>query len=258
MLKKVVKSIAPPAAVSISRKLLGKRDEPVGTAGSLADSLEHEIEVVDFWSNTSLYALQVIQQHGDLRNMKLLSIGNRMANLADYLAVFGTIYHSTLLNTLVPDSSLLSSGTLKILKEDFFALPEMDVDCVISQAAIHCLNDTRYGNEGNLSGWERPYQAGAKLRQILGGKSVPVVVSIAAHKTESLIDDNARLAHDKFVRSFTDVGFSLKDYFFDYLCYGMPARREYLEAEYRRSKELPDDAVAPNEYHYAIGNYYFL
>jgi hypothetical protein len=253
MLKKVVKSITPSLVVDVGRKIIGKGSEPAGTVGALADSLKHEIEVIDFWSNTSLYALEVIQRHGDLKKMKLLSIGNRMANLADYLAVFGSIYHNTLLKTLLPDSS----GKLEILKEDFFELPELEVDCVISQAAIHCLNDTRYGNEGNSTGWGRPYQAGAKLRQILGNRNVPVVVSIAVHRTESLIDDNARLAHDKFVISFTQAGFKLEDYFFDYLCYGMPARAEYLETKYRRSRVLPDDSEAPNEYNYVIGNYYF-
>lgn len=258
MLKKVVKSIAPPLVMDMGRKILGKQEQPAGTVGALADSLEHEIEVIDFWSNTSLYALEMIQRHGELKNMKLLSIGNRMAHLADYLAIFDYIYHNTLLKILVPDSSCLSSGKLEVLQGDFFDLPELDVDCVISQAAIHCLNDTRYGNEGNSTGWGRPYQAAGKLKQIIGKKCVPVVVSIATHETESLIDDNARLAHEKFVRSFTDAGFSLEDHFFDYLCYGMPARTEYLDPKYRRSRDLPGDKEAPNEYNYVIGNYYFL
>jgi len=258
MLKKVVKSITPPLVVDMGRKIIGRQLEPAGTVGALADSLEHEIEVIDFWSNTSLYALEVIQKHGPLQNMKLLSIGNRMASLADYLAVFGKTYHNTLLKTLVPDGSLLSSGRVEILQADFFELGPLDIDCVISQAAIHCLNDTRYGNEGDNTGWARPYQAGAKFREIVGTRRIPVVISIATHETESLIDDNARLQHDKFVRSFTEVGFSLEDYFFDYLCYGMPARPEYLDAKYRRSKQLPNSNEAPNEYNYVIGNYYFL
>jgi hypothetical protein len=259
MLKNVVKKVTPPFVVDMGRKILGKETVPSGTVGALADSLEHQVEFVDFWSNTSLYALEVIQSHGRLSDMQLLSIGNRMSHVADYVALFRSIYHSTLLNTVVPDASRFSTPRqLQILKGDFFELPSLDVDCVISQAAIHCLNDTRYGNEGNSNGWQRPYQAAGKLRQIIGKKTVPVIVSIAAHRTESFIDDNARLAHDKFVESFVAAGFSLQDHFFDYLCYGMPARPEYLESPYRRSKTLPNDQEAPNEYHYVIGNYYFL
>jgi len=258
MLKKVVKSLTPPLVMALGRKVLRSQNGPAGTIGALADQLEHEVEFIDFWSNTSLFALEAIQGHGPLKDMSLLSIGNRMSNLADYVALFDTVYHSTLLNTLMPDALDGSPRRLKILKNDFFDLPPLEVDCVISQAALHCLNDTRYGNEGSTSGWQRPYQAAAKLRQIIGNKSIPVVVSIAAHRQESLIDDNARLAHDKFVESFLTAGFSLKDYFFDYLCYGMPARIEYMDARYRRAKELPADKEAASEYNYVIGNYYFL
>jgi hypothetical protein len=258
MLRNVVKSMTPPLVLALGRKILGSRNGPAGSIGTLADQLEHEVELIDLWANTSLFALEVIQHHGPLKDMRLLSIGNRMTHLADYVALFDTVYHNTLLNTLMPDTLDGSPRELKILKDDFFDLPPLEVDCVISQAALHCLNDTRYGNEGSASGWQRPYQAAAKLREIIGSKSIPVVVSIATHRQESLIDDNARLAHDKFVQSFVTAGFSLQDYFFDYLCYGMPARVEYMDARYRRAKELPTDKQAASEYNYVIGNYYFL
>ena len=80
----------------------------------------------------------------------------------------------------------------------------------------------------------------------------------AVHRNESLIDDNARLEHEHFVQSFLKAGFSLQEYFFDYLCYGMPQRTEYLDVRYRRAKELPTEEQAASEYNYVIGNYYFL
>jgi len=200
----------------------------------------------------------VIQQHGPLHEKRLLSLGNRMSHLADYLALFGTVYHSTWLKTYFPVPSGENSGNIVLLERDFFELDPIDLDCVISQASIHCLNDSRYGNTGTGPGWQRPYQAAAKLRHIIGDRAIPVVVSIAVHRTESLIDDNARLAHEKFVQSFLDAGFSLQQYFFDYLCYGMPQRTEYLDVKYRRSRDLPTEAQAPSEYNYVIGNYYFL
>jgi len=145
-----------------------------------------------------------------------------------------------------------------LLEQDFFELTPLPLDCVISQAAIHCLNDSRYGNQADKAGWQRPYQAAKKLREIIGERSIPVVVSIAVHRTESMIDDNARLSHDKFVESFVGAGFSLREHFFDYCCYGMPQRVEYLEERYRRATELPTDEQAPSEYNYVIGNYYFV
>jgi len=253
MLKKVLKSISPPICVDLFRLAF-----PLKAGDSQATVNLIDKEVIDFWANTSLFALEVIQRHGPLNEMSLLSLGNRMAHLADYVAVFGKVYHSTLLKTMFPVSRNGSEGNLTVLKGDFFELRSLDIDCVISQGSIHCLNDSRYGNEASKAGWQRPYQAAQKLREIIGDRSIPVVVSIAVHQTESWIDDNARLSHDKFVASFLSAGFSLREHFFDYYCYGMPQLPEYLEPHYRRSKELPTTEQAPSEYNYVIGNYYFV
>jgi len=254
MLKKVLKSISPPICVDLFRLAFPVKvsDSQPGVV-NLIDK-----EVIDFWANTSLFALEVIQGHGPLKEMSLLSLGNRMAHLADYVAVFGKVYHSTLLKTMFPVSLNGSEGNLALLKRDFFELDSLDIDCVISQGSIHCLNDSRYGNEASKAGWQRPYQAAQKLREIIGERSIPVVVSIAVHQTECWIDDNVRLSHDKFVASFLSAGFSLREHFFDYYCYGMPQLPEYLEPHYRRSKELPTREQAPSEYNYVIGNYYFV
>ena len=254
MLKKVLKSISPPICVDLFRLAFPlKVSDSQTPAANLIDK-----EVVDFWGNTSLFALEVIQRHGPLNEMSLLSLGNRMAHLADYVAVFGKVYHSTLLKTMFPVSLNSVEENPAVLEGDFFQLRPLDVDCVISQGSIHCLNDSRYGNEASKAGWQRPYQAAQKLREIIGAGSIPVVVSIAVHRTESWIDDNARLSHDKFVASFLSAGFTLREHFFDYYCYGMPQLPEYLEPHYRRSKELPTTEQAPSEYNYVIGNYYFV
>lgn len=261
MLKKVVKSITPPIVMEMARWALGRQGRGSKTSRMPDADLigdENSLEFIDFWGNTSLFALEVAQRHAPLKQMRLLSIGNRMAHVADYIGLFRTVYHSTTLKTAFPVSADNSPSELVLLEEDFFDLPSMNVDCIISQAAIHCLNDSRYGNLGTAAGWQRPYQAAAKLRQIIGERSIPVVVSIAVHRTEALIDDNARLAHEKFVQSFLDAGFSLQEFFFDYLCFGMPQLTKYLDVRYRRAKDLPTEEQAPSEYNYVIGNYYFL
>ena len=89
------------------------------------------------------------------------------------VAVFGKVYHSTLLRTMFPVAGDGLGNNLAVLKGDFFQLSRLDVDCVISQGSIHCLNDSRYGNEASKVGWQRPYQAAGKLREIIGERSVP-------------------------------------------------------------------------------------
>lgn len=259
MIKTVVKLIAPPLLLDLTRSVFRKHQRPPREVGSIAaNDLEDKLEFIDFWSNTSLFALEVLQKHGPLKQMRLLSLGARMANLADYIGLFGTVYHNTTLKTVFPVALDRSPSQLILLRGDFFDLPAMDVDCIISQATIHCLNDSRYGNQATRIARQRPYQAAAKLRQIIGERSIPVVVSIAVHRTEALIDDNARLAHEKFVQSFLSAGFSLQEYFFDYFCFGMPQLTQYLDVRYRRAKDLPTDEQASSEYNYVIGNYYFL
>ncbi len=258
MLKKVLKSISPPIFVDLARSTFPRRATNAETAADGDTIDEKKIEFIDFYGNTSLFALEVMQRHGKLKEMRLFSLGNRVAHMVDYVAVFGTVYHSTLLKTFFPTPTTGPSRNLVLLEKDFFELTPLPLDCVISQASIHCLNDSRYGNQADKAGWRRPYQAARKLREIIGERSIPVVVSIAVHRTESFIDDNARLSHDKFLECFRGAGFSLQEHFFDYCCYGMPQRTEYLETRYRRATELPTDEQAPSEYNYVIGNYYFV
>ena len=139
---------------------------------------------------------------------------------------------------------------------DLFELGAMDVDCVISHAAIHCMNDSRYGNSADPRGWHKPYQAAAKIRQIVGDQPTPTIVSISVNREEGFFDNNTHLSHDKFIRSFEAAGFSLQEYFFDYLCGGIPQAPQYMEHEFRRSKNLPQPGNSPKTW--VVGNYYFL
>lgn len=250
MIKTVIKSITPPVLMNLARNMRGQASHEA-PQGPDSENLEY----VDFYGNTSMFALETLQRLGQLKDMSLFSLGNKMAHLGDYLALFGTVYHNTTMRTELPVNAQ-GASKLVLLREDFFSLGPLDIDCVISHAAIHCLNDTRYANTGSTLGWQRPYQAAAKLREIIGTKTVPVIVSIATHHEESFIDNNARLGHQKFLDSFSQSGFTLKEHFFDYLCYGLPYRQEYLSPQYRRASTLPD-GEAPGPYHYVIGNYYF-
>jgi hypothetical protein len=220
----------------------------------MLESKDPTFEFVNYYGNTSLFALSVLRNRGRLEDMRLLSIGSLMPHLADYLALFHTVQHNTMTETRLPLSAELCPAKLTLHRRDFFELPSLEIDCVISHAAIHCFNDTRYGNASTEAGWRKPYQAAAKIAEI-AGRNVPAIVSIAVHESEGFFDNNSHLGHEKFVRSFQDAGYTLKDHFFDYVCGGIAQQPEYLETRYRRSKQLPPTPASPREW--VVGNYFF-
>jgi hypothetical protein len=222
--------------------------------GPMLTSTDPTLEFINYYGNTSLFALDVLRKQGRLDQMKLLSIGCLMPHLADYLGLFQSVHHNTLVTTRLPMPPGLFPAKFVEHRMDFFGLPALNIDCVISHAAIHCFNDTRYGN-ARSSDWQKPYLAAGKLREIAGPKRLPVIVSIAVNREEGFFDNNVHLAHGKFVASFERAGFMLREYFFDYVCGGTSFRPEYLEYGYRRSKHLPSQVESPQQW--VVGNYFF-
>jgi hypothetical protein len=221
----------------------------------MLESIDPTFEFVNYYGNTSLFALDVLRRHGRLSDLKLLSVACLMPHLANYLAVFDTVHHNSMTDTRLPVPADQTPAKLVLHRQDLFDLPRLEVDCVISHAALHCLNDTRYGNANSAAGWAKPYRAAAKLREV-AGRPVPAVVSVAVHRDEGFFDNNAHLGHAAFVRSFEAAGFALRDHFFDYVCGGIAQRPEYLDPAYRRSKDLPP-APPANPREWVVGNYYF-
>jgi len=225
----------------------------------MLESDDPKFEFINYDGNTSIYALDILRRHGQLEKMKLFSIAGRMPHFADYLAIFNKVHHVTMVDTCLPFGIEQSPAKLVIHRQDFFTLDPLDVDCVISHAAIHCFNDTRYGNVNTPEGFQKPYQVPVKLRQIVGDKKVPAIVSIAVNREEGFFDNNVHLAHDKFVAAFGKAGFALRDYFFDYVCGGgIPHKNEYFQTEYRRSKTFPPPSDSPKAAReWVVGVYYF-
>lgn len=220
----------------------------------MLESNDPTFEFVNYYGNTSLFALAAFRQLGPLADLRLLSVGSLMPHLADYLGLFRAVHHNTMTETKLPLPAEECPAELSLHRQDLFTLGRLDVDCVVSHAALHCMNDTRYGNARSDAGQAKPYRAAAKLREI-AGRVVPTVVSVAVHREEGLYDNNAHLSHDAFVRSFEEAGFTLRDHFFDYVCGGIPQRPEYLETVYRRSRVLP--AVPSSTREWVVGNYHF-
>lgn len=220
----------------------------------MLESNDPKFEFINYYGNTSLFALDVLRRHGALSDMKLLSIASRMPHLADYLALFHTVHHNTMTDTRLPLPPERCPARLVMHQKDLFDLEPLDIDCVISHAAIHCLNDSRYGNAPTDTGRRKPYRAAWKIRQIVGTKPTPVIVSISVNRDEGFFDNNTHLSHDRFIQSFTEAGFVLQEHFFDYLCGGITQQPQYMEWAYRRSKAFPESESAKT---WVVGNYYF-
>jgi hypothetical protein len=222
----------------------------------MLESNDPKFEFINYYGNTNLFALNILRKHGNIAEMNLLSIACRMPHLADFLALFRAVHHSSMADVRLASPPEDNAAKFHLHIGDFFELEPLEVDCVISHAAIHCFNDTRYGNVNQPQGWQKPYRAPAKLREIVGEKRIPVIVSIAVNRNEGFYDDNAHLSHDKFVAAFAASGFALRDYYFDYVCGGFPQQPQYLNYEYRRSKTLPETCESPR--HAVVGSYYFF
>ena len=224
--------------------------------GTLA-STDPKLEFASYYANTSLFALDVLRRHGQLNRMSLLSVACHMPHLADYLALFDTVHHNSVVETRLPVPAELCPATFVEHRCDFFDLPdELHIDAVISHAAFHCFNDSRYGNGATAEGWAKPYEVPAKLRRMFGGRRVPVVFSVSVHRQEVRYDGNSVLGHDKLVAAFEGAGFRLAEHFFDHLCGGYAFTPAVLGPELRRSKVLPETASWPGEW--VAGNYYFV
>jgi hypothetical protein len=226
----------------------------------MLESNDPKFEFINYYGNTSIFALDILRRHGDLGKMNLLSIAGRMPHFADYLAIFNTVHHVTMVNTSLPFRIDQSPAKLVMHRQDFFSLEPLDVDCVISHAAIHCFNDTRYGNTSTQEGFQKPYHVPRKLRQIVGNRRIPAIISIAVNKEEGFFDNNVHLSHDKFIAAFAGAGWEMQDYFFDYVCGGgIPHKDEYFKPEYRRSKKFPEPSNTPKApMEWVVGVYYFL
>jgi hypothetical protein len=251
----LLKQLIPPILLQIIKRII--RGKPPVVPKTLFSILaDAKNEYVDYYGNTSLFALETFRKFGSYEKMNLLSLGTRMAHLIDYIAVFKHVYHNSMVPINLPVVFDERRSNFSVLKRDFFDLSPLQVDCVISQATIHCLNDTRYQNASSLESREKPYQVAARLKEIIGNRKIPIIISIAVHNNEDLSDGNAHLGHSKFVESFARAGFSLEECFFDFLCNGIPLKMEYFEPRYRRADVLPIDAAKSHEY--VIGNYLFL
>jgi hypothetical protein len=200
------------------------------------------------------YALHRLTDHGRLSEMKLVCCTARMYHLADYAALFGTVYHSSMHETHWPPSG---RGDSISYVGDLFDLEPLPVDCIISHATMHCLSDTRYGNETQTdkSPMVRPYLFPAQLRRMVGDRSLPTFVTVAVNHDERDWENNRWLSHEGVLKCFGASGSNLQDYYFDYLTGGCTNPDRFRADAYRQAKDLPPPSLEGVDY--VMGTYYF-
>lgn len=258
LLSRPMKICLPPLLYSQIKRLFQVEQVLVDGKRKLqvASESDYNLEFIDYYGNTSLFALDCLKDFGPLNELRLLSIGCRMAHLIDYIALFKSVYHNTTVDTSFPIPVEGFGKPVSLNKGDLFNLPKLDIDCIISHGVFHCVDDKRYHNDLQNNQSRRPYIVAGKLREIIGTKKIPIIVSIAVNEEDYFGERFAFLAHEKFVQSFADAGFKLQNYFFDYLCDGMPVKKEHFEHTYRRTQILPGKKYS--ELDYVHGNYFFL
>lgn len=214
-------------------------------------------EIVDYYANASLFALEKLHARGKLSEMILFSLSARINHLADYIAIFSKVYHSTMVPTLIPYPERMCKDRLCILQADFFELEPLPIDCLISHSTIHCMDDSRYGNTPErLTGIPKPYRVAEKIRYLIGNKAVPIFVTVAVNHREDFTINNSWLSHRNFVDSFLKGGFKLEDCYFDYMTGGVANPLDYKETFYRRCQSLPEPS--DKQIQYVAGTYFFL
>ena len=118
-----------------------------------------------------------------------------MSHLADYLAIFREVHHATLVKTCLPFTPEQSPAKFVLHQQDFFTLPSLDIESASSHMPLFiALTIPATANEHSAEGIQKPYRAAAKLRQIVGEKRVPAVVSIAVNRDEGSFDNNTHLS----------------------------------------------------------------
>jgi len=245
-LKGILEELTPP--------ILWRRAAKHASAPPPPSSLILPPEELDYHALASRYALHRLTDYGALSEMKLLCCTARMCHLADYAALFGTVYHSSMLETHWPPSERRDPI---FYRGDFFDLEPLPVDCVISHTTMHCVSDTRYGNAimTEKSPMARPYLFPAQLRRIIGDRSVPTFVTVAINHEERDWENNRWLSHESVLKCFAESGFNLQDYYFDYLTGGCINPDRFRTAAYRQTKELPPPSLEGVDY--VVGTYYF-
>ena len=86
----------------------------------MSESEDPKFEFVDYYGNTSLFALRSVRRHGEFANMDLLSIACLRSHLVDYMSIFRLVHHVTMVETRLP---IPADPSFHLHQLDFFSLP---------------------------------------------------------------------------------------------------------------------------------------
>lgn len=212
-----------------------------------------EVESYSYYASTQCFANECL--HLDFSGkIHLLSMAGKVEHIVPMIPMCEELVHISMMP--MDDEYELNGLITKPIKtyyEDFFALETDEllkrVNCMISHAAIHCMNDTRYGNDP--TGREFKSYLFAQRLVVICPNIEMAIVSVPVNENDCIKDNSSYLSNNKFIDSFEKAGFKLVKTLYDKNC----LKGNLYEKGERFSDAFPADYCT--NHRYVVGNYCF-
>lgn len=177
-------------------------------------------EIYDTYSASTYFFMDNINMIQGERNV--LSMGGMVRYIVPLMGMVNRITHCSMIEVCDESELMFLFGEGKhknfIIKYgDFFDINPGDeslenLNIMVSHVALHCMNDTRYGNEWNNN--LRTYKFVKQLMNVCPNMK-HVLVSVPVYYEDVVRNNNTLLDNEKFIKMFEDEGFILKDKLYD-------------------------------------------
>lgn len=211
-------------------------------------------EIYDDYCFTSAFMLYELDRTGvDLSKTHCLSIGCRIGNLIGFIPLFKSMIHCSIIPMEEREDALkiLQGKICEEFTGDFFTLSGNEkfklIDVALSHVAIHCMDDTRYGNRGGNV--DRPYKFAGRLKELCPNAK-HIIVSVPVNVEGSDKENNIVLSNQKFIDSFINEGYMLDCVVYD----KATLEREYVQGT-RLTRAFPEEYL--KNHLCVVGNYHF-
>lgn len=211
------------------------------------------IEEYDYYEFTTSLLVKVVHDY-KLYDKIALSLGGKVGGVITVANLFCKVFHCSMMPMLECNDFKKIYGDNKLIEfnMDFWELEDdrlRNVEVMFSHAAIHCLNDTRYGNKVN--DLNRIKNVPRRLKEICP-KLKYIVISVPVNMDDHFMDNNTWLGNDDFIDAFESVGYRLNEVIYDKKCLG---DNKWEDGE-RFSMEFPAEYCLKHKY--IVGNFFFL
>ena len=215
-----------------------------------------EVENYGYYSATTMFMHRKMKEIWGEEKINLLSVGGRVAYVVPMIPFCTNLLHLSMIPMEEKDElkNICDNCNINQMVGDFFEFRSTEefkrINVLVSHATIHCMNDTRYGND--VSNREfKSYLFAKKLVELCPNIKY-AIVSVPVNLEEAIVNNSTHLSDRKFIKSFEDEGFRLESCLYDKKCL---SENEY-ECGERFSKEFPIDYG--RQHQYVVGNYCFV